>query len=206
MGGGTIPDKRTYGYLLDRANRATMLMIPVGHTLAALRSVFGNIAEVSAMLAARRHIAIVVDSDEVLPVTAPDQVLVSGVFASGVPVSLHYRGGPSRDGEGLFWEIHGTAGDIRVSGASGHTQMVRLSLSGAHGDEKTFRPLEVPASYRSGWPEDMEPGNVARVYSAMARDLREGTRTAPRFEDAVAVHRIIAAIERSAEHGNRTAP
>jgi predicted dehydrogenase len=206
LGGGTIPDKRTYGYLLDRTNGATMLTIPVGHTLAALRSVFGNIAGVSAVLTTRRQTALVIDSGEVLPVTAPDQVLVSGVFASGVPVSLHYRGGPSRDGEGLFWEIHGTEGDIRVSGASGHTQMVRLSLSVAHGDEKTFRPLEVPASYRSGWPEDMEPGNVARVYSAMARDLREGTRTAPRFEEAVAVHRIVAAIERSAESGNRTAP
>jgi len=33
----------------------------------------------------------------------------------------------------------------------------------------------------------------------MARDLREGTRRAPNFEDALAVHRIIAAIERAAE-------
>lgn len=206
LGGGSIPDKRTYGYLLDGANGATMLTIPVGHTLAALRSVFGDIAEVSAVLATRRPTVLAVDSGEVLPVTAPDQVLVSGVFASGVPVSIHYRGGPSRDGEGLFWEIHGTEGDIRVSGSSGHAQMVRLSLSGAHGDEKTFRPLEVPASYRSGWPEDTEPGNVARVYAALAQDLREGTRTAPSFEDAVAVHRVIAAIERSAESGTRAAP
>jgi len=40
----------------------------------------------------------------------------------------------------------------------------------------------------------------------MARDLREGTRTAPSFDDAVAVHRIIEAIERAAESGNRAAP
>ncbi|MGN6303636.1 MAG: Gfo/Idh/MocA family protein [Mesorhizobium sp.] len=206
LGGGTIPDERTYGYLLDRANGATMLTIPVGHTLAALRSVFGDIAEVSAVLATRRPTAHAADSGKVLPVTAPDQVLVSGVFASGVPISVHYRGGSSRDGQGLFWEIHGTEGDIRISGSSGHTQMVRLSLSSARGDEKTFRPLEVPATYRSGWPEGTEPGNVARVYAAMARDLREGTRTAPSFEDAVAVHRVIAAIERSAESGKRTAP
>jgi len=82
--------------------------------------------------------------------------------------------------------------------------MVQLSLKGARGDEKAFRPLEVPASYRSGWPEDVVPGNVARVYARMARDLREGTRTAPSFEDAVAVHRIIKAIERAAENGRRT--
>src|SRR5262249_32871949 len=51
QGGGTIPDKRNYGYLLDRTNGATMLTIPVGHTLAALTSVLGNVAEVSAVLA-----------------------------------------------------------------------------------------------------------------------------------------------------------
>jgi predicted dehydrogenase len=105
-------------------------------------------------------------------------------------------GGTARDGDGLFWEINGTEGDIRISGPSGHTQMVQLSLKGARGKEWAFRPLEVPASYRSGWPEDVEPGNVARLYARMARDLREGTRSAPTFEDAVAVHRVIAAIER----------
>ena len=74
----------------------------------------------------------------------------------------------------------------------------------ARGDEKAFRPLEVPASYRSAWPEDVVPGNVARIYARMDRDLRDGTHTAPSFEDAVAVHRVIAAIERAAESGSRT--
>ncbi|MDX6462044.1 MAG: hypothetical protein QOE55_5741, partial [Acidobacteriaceae bacterium] len=59
-------------------------------------------------------------------------------------------------------------------------------------------------SYRTGWPEDMAPGNVARIYGRMAHDLREGTRTAPSFEDAVAVHRVITSIERAAEHVSRT--
>lgn len=204
QGGGTIPDKKTYGYLLDRANGATMLTIPVGHTLAALTSVLGKFAEVSAVLATRRTTALAADTGETLPVSAPDQVLVSGVLASGAPLSIHYRGGAARDGDGLLWEINGTAGDIRVSGPSGHTQMVQLSLKGARDGEKAFRPLEVPASYRSGWPEDVEPGNVARLYARMARDLRDGTRTAPSFDDAVAVHRIIAAIEQAAESGSRT--
>ncbi len=84
--------------------------------------------------------------------------------------------------------------------------MVQLSLKGARGDEKTFRALEVPDSFRSGWPEDVESGNVARLYARMAHDLREGTRSAPSFEDAVAVHRVIAAIERAAESGSRIAP
>ncbi|HEX6534555.1 MAG TPA: Gfo/Idh/MocA family oxidoreductase [Gemmatimonadaceae bacterium] len=205
QGGGAIPDKKTWAYLLDRSNGATMLTIPVGHTLAVFTDVLGEIAEVSAVLATRRSTALVADTGETLPVTAPDQVLVSGVLASGAPISIHYRGGTARDGRGLLWEINGTEGDIRVSGPSGQTQMVQLSLEGVRGGEKAFRPLEVPASYRSGWPEDAEPGNVARLYARMARDLCEGTRTAPSFDDAVAVHRIISAIETAAETGTRTA-
>lgn len=103
--------------------------------------------------------------------------------------------GAARDGDGVLWEIHGTEGDIRISGSSGHTQMVQLSLQGARGEEKTCLRLEAPASYRAGWPAHAEPGNVARLYANMACDLREDTRRAPIFEDAVAVHRIIAAIE-----------
>jgi predicted dehydrogenase len=200
--GGSIAEKRVSAYLLDRANGATMLTIPMGHTLAALRDVLGEVAEVSAVLTTRRTTALAVDTGETLPVSAPDQVLVSGVLASGAPLSIHYRGGTARDGDGLLWEINGTEGDIRVSGPTGHTQMVQLSLKGARDGETAFRPLEVPASYRSGWPEDVVPGNVARLYARMAGDLRGGTRTAPSFEDAVAVHRIIAAIEKAAESGS----
>jgi len=198
--GGSIAEKRTDAYLLDRANGATMLTIPLGHTLAALRDVLGEVADVSAVLATRRTTALAADTGETLPVSAPDQVLVSGVLASGAPVSIHYRGGSARDGDGLFWEINGTEGDIRVSGPSGHTQMVQLSLKGVQGEEKAFRSLKVPAPFCTGWPEGVA-GSVARLYARMARDLREGTRTAPSFEDAVEVHRIIAAIENAAGGG-----
>src|SRR6476620_12256855 len=47
QGGGSIPDKKTWAYLLDRSNGATLLTIPVGDALAALRDVFGDVAEVS---------------------------------------------------------------------------------------------------------------------------------------------------------------
>lgn len=72
--------------------------------------------------------------------------------------------------------------------------------SGA-GEETAFTPiklLEEPA----GLPENPAVGNVARTYARMANDLRDDTRTAPSFDDAVAIHRVLAAIERSAEDGD----
>lgn len=201
--GGVIPHRKDNAYLLDKAEGATMLTIPVGHTLAALTDVLGPFSQVSSVLATRRAQALVADTGETVPVSAPDQVLVSGLLASGAPISLHYRGGMARDGDGLFWEINGTKGDIRVSGAFGHAQLVPLTLKGARGDEKIFQALEVPAPYRAGGPTDVVPGNVARNYARMAKELREGSRTAPSFVDAVALHKVIAAIELAAEGGGR---
>jgi predicted dehydrogenase len=198
--GGAIPEKKN-AYLLDNTNGATMLTIPVGHALAGLRAVLGDVEKVSAMLATRRSTALAVDSGEKLTVTAPDQVLVSGVLTGGAPVSLHYRGGMPRDGAGLLWEINGTEGDLRVTGPFGHLQFVPLTLSGARGDEKVFQTLTVPDDYQAELPADPMVGNVARTYARMAADLRQGTRTAPRFDDAVALHRVIAAIETAAANG-----
>lgn len=203
QGAGTIPDAKTYAYLLDRANGATLLTIPVGHTLAALAHVLGAVAEVSAVSATRRPTALVRDTGERLPVSSPDQVLVSGVLASGVPIALHYRGGEPRDGDGLWWEINGTEGTLRLSGPSGHTQMVQLALAGLRGNKGAYRPLAVPPCDHACWPGDVVPGNVARVYAAMARDVRTGSHTAPRFDDAVALHRVLSAIELAAESGTR---
>jgi len=75
--------------------------------------------------------------------SAPDQVLVSGLLTGGAPVSIHYRGAGSRSTPGFIWEINGSEGDIRVTGPSGDTQVVRLSLEGGRGDDRTLRPLEV---------------------------------------------------------------
>jgi predicted dehydrogenase len=200
--GGIVDKKATGAYLLDRANGATMLTIPIGHTLAALLDVLGDVTELSAVVTTRRHEARAMDTGESLCMTAPDQVLVAGVLANGAPLSVHYRGGMPRDEIGLIWEINGTEGDVRITGPLGHAQMVQLSLSGGRGDEP-LRPLQIPPSFRTGAPADVVPGNVARVYARLANDVRQGTRTAPNFDDAVELHKLIAGIETAAESGRR---
>lgn len=201
--GARIEPRNTY--LLDRSNGATMLTIPFGHTMAALRDVLGPIVDVSARLANRRASALIGDTGESRMMTSHDQVLVNGVFASGAPVAIHYRGGAPR-GIGFHWEISGTEGDLEVSGSNGHAQMVQLTLRGARGKARELQPIDVPESYYSGWPQSALVRNVARVYARMAADLRHGTRTAPSFGDAVALHRLIAAVEAAAETGCAISP
>lgn len=182
-------------YLLDDRNGANMLTIPVGHTLAAVQRILGPVQSVSALCDRRRQTVAVAETAEQVPLLTADQVLVTGKLASGVPLSLHYRGGSPR-GPGLLWEIHGTEGDIVIEAANGHAQMVQLSVKGARGEERTLAPLVPPAADRS-WPQAAAPRNVAIAYARMADDLRHGTRTAPSFDDAVQLHRVLDAIQQS---------
>ena len=175
QGSGTVPDEKTYGYLLDRTNGATLLTIPVGHALAAVRSVLGEVDKVSAVLATRRTSAVALDTGRHLPVSAPDQVLVSGVLASGAALSIHYRGGVARDPRGLLWEINGTKGDIRVTAPSGHLQMVPLSLSLARSEGARFEPLEVPPADLDGCDGLILPGgeSTTQLQFLQEEGLRE---------------------------------
>lgn len=101
-------------------------------------------------------------------------------------------------GTNLLWEINGTEGDIQVTGAHGQGQLVQLSIHGANGDASELTPLTPPDSAYQGWPDNSIARNVARVYALIAQDIRAGTRSAPSFRDAVALHELVDAIERSA--------
>ncbi|TCV67436.1 Gfo/Idh/MocA family oxidoreductase [Neorhizobium sp. S3-V5DH] len=186
-----------HAYLYDRSNGATLLTIPLGHTLAGVREVLGGFGDLSARMITRRKTAHVTDTGETIPNTSHDQVLVHGALESGAAFSIHYRGGMSR-GTNLLWEINGTEGDIQVTGATGHSQVVQLSIRGANGKASALAPLTPPASAYEGWPDSSVARNVARLYALVAQDIRSGTRLAPSFRDAVTLHETVDAIERSA--------
>ena len=99
-----------------------------------------------------------------------------------------------------------------IATLNGERKVTSDLLLAADGANSALRHRFVPDAAPSyagyvawrGTLEDVVPGNVARIYARMGRDLRDGTHTAPSFEDAVAVQRVIAAIERAAESGSRT--
>lgn len=200
--GETIAD---YAYLFDAANGATMQSVPLAHTLAAMKDVLGPFAELSGRFVNRFDTVRITDTGETRPKTAPDQVMVHGQLASGAALSIHYRGGSTR-GTNLLWEINGTDGVIQVTGALGHAQFVQLSLQGAKGDMAELQPLMPPPSAYEGWPDSSLVRNVARMYARLADDIENSTRTAPTFRDAVALHEVVDAIERSAVHAGWRGP
>ncbi len=191
-------------YTLDIRNGAHMLSIPVGHTLAGLSRMLGEITDMNAMLAQMRSSSLNTDTGEQVVMTAPDQVLLHGRIGSK-PLSLHFRGGTPR-GTGLLIEINGTAGDLQITGPGGHTQLVDMELFGATGDDAALSPIVIPDACYGGTLASANPGNVARFYRQIARHLRTGTSDCPSFAEAVKLHQVIAAIEASAASGHTTQP
>jgi predicted dehydrogenase len=180
-----------------------MLSIAVGHTADALCHCLGDVRELSATMAMRRKTFTIAETGESKPMTADDQVAVSGLLEGGAAFSIHYRGGVSR-GTNLLWEINGSEGDLQLTAAGGQAQIFEMDVRGGKGAQSSLEILPVPEQYR--WSPPQRPGpstNVAQAYARFARDYREGTHLCPTFEDAVTRHRMLDAIETAAATGHR---
>jgi predicted dehydrogenase len=200
--GPTVPPYNAY--LNDKKNGSTMLSIALGHTADALCYCLGEIRELSATLAVRRKSFTIAGMDESKPMTADDQVCVSGLLEGGAALSIHYRGGVSR-GTNLLWEINGTEGDLQLTAAGGQAQIFEMTVHGGQGAQSSLEVLPVPPQYRWAPPQGLST-NVAQAYARFARDYREGTHLCPTFDDAVTRHRLLDAIEVAAATGQRQTP
>jgi predicted dehydrogenase len=190
-------------YLNDKKNGATMLSIALGHAADALCHCLGEVRELSATMTGRRKTFTIAETGESKPMTAEDQVCVSGLLEGEAAFSIHYRGGVSR-GTNLLWEINGSEGDLQLTSAGGQPQIFELELRGGKGAQSSLELLPVPEQYRWSPPQGPGPStNVAQAYACFARDYREGTHLSPTFEDAVTRHRMLNAIETSAASGQR---
>jgi predicted dehydrogenase len=190
-------------YLNDKRNGATMLSIPLGHTADAMCYCLGEVQELSATMTQRRRSFTIAGTGQRKPMTAEDQVGVTGLLEGGAAFSIHYRGGVSR-GTNLLWEINGTEGDLQLTAAGGQAQIFELTLRGGTGAQSAVEVLPVPEQYR--WSPPQGPGlstNVAEAYARFARDYHQGTHLCPTFDDAVTRHRMLDAVETAAATGRR---
>lgn len=195
--GPEISDESSEKYLLDNNNGATMLSIPVAHTLAAVQFVFGSLREVNSVLATRRKKIYSHESKAWLDMTAPDQVGIQGLMEDGSVFSLHYRGGMPPDGNGFTWEINGTTGVLRITGLTGSIQIEALKIEACLEGEQGFTEVDVPAEMLALCPGEYIPGNVGRMYTALWNDIHNNTYIAPDFNDALELHRLLDRIERA---------
>jgi predicted dehydrogenase len=141
-----------------------------------------------------------------MPVTASDQIIVSGQLKSGAVASFHMRGGMSR-ATNLRWEVNGTEGDLLVTADEPYLHFGRLHVKMGQGNATML--VDVPVSEDvAGVPAQLKGGpafNVACQYVQLARDILEGTHLCVEFDAAVQRHRLLDDIEKSHELGRRVA-
>jgi predicted dehydrogenase len=198
------PTTSAHSYMYDVANGATLLTVPVMHTLEALRVIFGEVQSLSAQVMTRQPTVQVSDLASVIANSAPDQVAVTGTFADQTFFSMYYRAGVSR-GQNLHWEINGTEGDVIIEAAHGNLANTELRIAGGRGRDTSTAVLPVPAEYTeaTSLAAGSPAANVARLYRQLARDCREGTQVVPDFAYAAGHARLAAAIERASRTGIR---
>jgi predicted dehydrogenase len=200
--GAVVPPGQEY--TLDPANGATLLTIPFGHAVDAVCHTLGEFAELSATTATRRPTVTRMGDGAPLPMTAADQIAVTGTLRDGAVAALHTRGG-STAGLRFHWEITGSDGEFVVVGRHGHLQfgLVELFRSSPEG---TLTPVLGAEKYALA-PGD--PGSrsytVAQAYAGLLADLADGGHRTPTFADAVVRHRMLAAVETAAATGSRQA-
>jgi predicted dehydrogenase len=120
--------------------------------------------------------------------------------------NVHVRGGVSRATD-FRWEMNGTDGDLVVT-SHGSSWNRGLTLAGRQESQNEFSALPVPASYERRVPQfagrsNETAYNIAYAYAQLRDDITEGTNVVPDFDHAVRRHRLIDAVERAAETGQR---
>lgn len=196
-GWGT-PTSGPQRYTLDRRNGATLLTIVFGHMIDAVSLVVGELEELVATTATRRPL--VRSEGELVPMTAADQIAVSGTLPGGAVLAAHQRGGAAASGFSLL--VEGTEGRLEAT-APAHPHIAPVAVRGARGGAD-LAPLELPGRYDAFRHLDGTPVHaLVHAYAAIRDDLRDGSSLAPDFAHAVRRHRLLDAIERSAADGRR---
>ena len=183
---------------------ANTLTIAFGHTVDAMRFVVGDFSDVSSVVSTQAKQWKATDTGDVLDVTSPDNVLVSGRLDNGGVASVHVATTPYA-GSGLRIEVYGREGTI-IASSDDSPQLKEVQLQGAQGGNK-LQDIAVPAKYTyvlEGMPKT-EAFNVGQMYYRFGEAIRAGKQCDPNFGTAVELHKFIDNIRESTEQGRRVA-
>ena len=183
---------------------ANTLTISCGHTIDALRFVVGNFSHVSTVVSTQAKEWLDVDNKQMVDVTSPDNILVSGRLANGGVASVHIASNPWA-GSGYRMEIYGREGTL-VASSNESANHYGVVLQGAQGGND-LAGLEIPAKYTNVL-EGMPRGaafNVGQMYYRFGESIRTGDPCHPDFATAVELHRFIDDIRKASDQGREVA-
>jgi len=200
--GGVLQRVSDRTWQRDEELGANTLTIAFGHTVDALRFVVGDFSDVSSVVSTQAKQWLASDTQELLDVTSPDNVLLSGSLDNGGVASVHVATTPY-GGSGLRMEVYGREGTL-VATSEDSPQLKEVNLQGARGSHQ-MSDITVPAKYTyvlEGMPQG-EAFNVGQMYYRFGEAIRSSTSCEPNFDTAVGLHKFIDNIRESTDQGRR---
>jgi predicted dehydrogenase len=188
-------------YTLDRELGATMMAIAFGHAIDSVSMVVGELQDVVATTAVRHPHVPLIPGGRHVPMTAEDQIAISGTLPGGAVLSAHQRGGVA-SGAGFSMTVDGSDGTLEVT-APNHPHVTPITVRGARGQgHPTEMPL--PDGYDRYPRLARSPiHTLAHAYAAIRDQFLGGPAVVPDFDHAVVRHQLLDAITRSAATGRR---
>ena len=197
-------------YRADREGGATGLTVPGGHSLDSLCHCLGDFLDVSALVVTQHKQTEIIGTGKTVPVTSPDQVLISGTLVGGAVASIHIKADMAVP-MGVRLEINGTEGDLLITsvtppgGDPVGIQRAQLTLTGAARGSRDYTEIAVPPEY-DHVPATIPAGPpfyTAQLLVRLAEAIRTGSDLHPNFADALANHKLLEAIQRASDEGRR---
>jgi predicted dehydrogenase len=187
----------SYDYFNKTSSGANLLTISAGHTLDLVEAVLGPIIQIDARTEILWPAVKLTDTGEESLRETADHVAVLGKTQSGAVFTAEIYGGVAPQDTRSRFEIRGS--EAWLSLASDHPYgfqagdlKLRSNIPFVAPDEPAVSGGFIGAAI-----------NVGEVYAHLVRDMREGTYTTPGFDHALHSARLIDAIRRVAERGER---
>jgi len=186
-----------HDYFNKTSSGANLLTISGGHTLDVVEAVLGPIVEVDGRTEILWPTVELTDIGEESVRETADQPGVIGKTRSGAVFTADINGGVAPENARFSFEIRGSEG--------------WLSLSGRHRYGFQAGDLKLTSNVAFVTPDEAAVSgglmgaaiNVGEVYAHLVRDLHVGTYNTPGFDHALHNARLIDAVRRAAERGER---
>ena len=187
----------SYDFYNKTSSGANTVTISGGHTLDLVEAILGAIIEVDARTEILWPVVKLTDTGEESVRETADYVSVLGRTHSGAVFTADIYGGVAPEAIRSSFEIRGSEGWLRLT--SDHP----YSFQGGDIELTSNVPFATPeeASVSGGFMGAAI--NVGEVYASLVRDLRAGTYSTPGLEHALHNARLIEAVMRAGERGER---
>ena len=186
-----------YDYVNRASSGANLVTITGGHTLDLVEALLGPILQIDCLTETLWPVVELTDIGENVLRETPDYIGILGETRSGALYTADIHGGVAEENAGLRFEIRGPEGWLRLTGCHPYGfQAGDLMLTSS----VAFEPPEEPA-VSGGWKGAAI--NVGEVYAHLLRDICGGTYCTPGFAHALHNARLVEAVTRAAEDGER---